>query len=44
MNLWNVPINKLPWYHKIWAKSLNWVFIKIANGLNKLTGLIKAGD
>jgi hypothetical protein len=44
MTLWNEPIGKSPWYHKIWAKPLNWVFIKIANGLNKLTELIKAGD
>lgn len=36
MTIWETPVKNLPWYHKLWAYPLNWVMVKIANGLNKL--------
>lgn len=41
MDRWNTPVDKLPWYHRVWAKPLNWSMNKMANVINGLTELLR---
>lgn len=41
MSIWEKPVDKLPWYHQLWARQLNWIINKLANGLKILADCIR---